>query len=131
MIITSFLIFSKGQNVMSEHLKAKTDNLRIFSNSIKRRAGLYSELAKIDGKDMAGSLKATRCAPAPGKKVQKVGFILFWVPEPTGITMAIGAPMMLAGRYLEKKYNSSTLSDIGTSTKDAATSIKDFKEAVF
>lgn len=116
---------------MSEHLKAKVDNLRIFSNSIKRRAGLYSDLAKIDEKHLTGSLKATRSAPAPGKKVQKVGFILFWVPEPTGITMAIGAPMMLAGRYLEKKYNSSTISDIGTSTKEAATSIKDFKEAVF
>lgn len=116
---------------MNDHLKKKTDNLRIFSNSAKRRANLYSEIAKMDGNDLVNSLKSTRSAPAPGKKVQKVGFILFWVPEPTGITMAIGAPMMLAGRYLEKKYNSSTISDIGSSTKDAASSIKDFKDSVF
>lgn len=116
---------------MNDHLKNKVTHLRVFSNSAKRRAGLYSDLAKMNGKQLGQSLGALQRAPAPGKKVQKIGFILFWLPEPTGITMAVGGPMILAGRYLEKKYNSSTISDIGTSTKDSANSIRDFKDAVF
>ena len=38
------------------------------------------------------------------KKIQKLGFIMLWIPEPTGVTCAVGAPMILAGRYLDKKY---------------------------
>ena len=28
---------------------------------------------------------------------------MLWIPEPTGVTVAVGAPMILAGRYLDKK----------------------------
>ena len=59
--------------------------------------------------------------------MQKLGFIMLWIPEPTGVTCAVGAPMILAGRYLDRKYNGSTLKDIGEHTKETITSINSFK----
>ena len=69
-------------------------------------------------------------ASAPGKKMQKLGFIMLWIPEPTGVTCVVGAPMILAGRYLDKKYNGSTLKDIGEHTQETLTSINNFKTHV-
>ena len=54
---------------------------------------------------------------------------MLWIPEPTGVTCAVGGPMILAGRYLDKKYNGATLKDIGEHTKETLTSINSFKTA--
>ena len=91
---------------------------------------MYSEITSFDDKHTASSLGALRKASAPGKKLQKVGFLMLWIPEPTGITCAIGGPMIVAGRYLDKKYNSSTLHDVGHQTKNTLSSISDFKNSV-
>ena len=69
-------------------------------------------------------------ASPPGKKLQKIGFLMLWIPEPTGVTCAIGGPMIVAGRYLDKKYNSSTLHDIGHQTKNTISSISDFRNSL-
>jgi hypothetical protein len=62
--------------------------------------------------------------------MQKLGFLMLWIPEPTGVTVALGAPMILAGRYLDKKYNGSTLKDIGHSTNHTLSSISQFKASL-
>jgi len=116
---------------MEDALTKKLKTLRAFSSSFKRRASIYSEIAKIDDSKTAKSLGALHRAPAPGKKLQKIGFIMLWVPEPTGVTCAIGGPMILAGRYLDKKFNGSTIADIGENTRDTASSISDFKSSIF
>ncbi len=115
---------------MVNHLKTRLDKIRRYSDSVKRRTSLYSDIAKIDGKPTANSLGALQKAPAPGKKLQKIGFIMLWVPEPTGVTCALGGPMIVAGRYLEKKYNSATIYDIGHETKNTFSTLKDFKNSV-
>ncbi len=115
---------------MEDALTKKLKTLRAFSSSLKRRASIYSEIAKIDDSKTAKSLGALHRAPAPGKKLQKIGFIMLWVPEPTGVTCAIGGPMILAGRYLDKKFNGSTIADIGENTRDTASSINDFKSSI-
>jgi len=115
---------------MTDPLKARLEKLRKSSESAKRRANLYTEVAKIDGSHTASSLCALQKASAPGKKLQKVGFLMLWVPEPTGVTCAIGAPMIIAGRYLDKKYNGATIHDIGHETKNALSSISDFKNSI-
>lgn len=116
---------------MDDLLNVKLKKMRAISESAKRRAGLYSELSKVDDKRTATSLRALQKAPAPGGKLQKIGFIIFWVPEPTGVTNLIGGPMILAGKYLEKIYNGSTIHDIGHETKNTVSSIQDFKKSVF
>ena len=115
---------------MPDALKERLDKIRKFSDSAKRRADLYTDMAKIDDTRTARSLGALQKASAPGKKLQKIGFLMLWVPEPTGVTCAVGGPMILAGRYLDKKYNGATIHDIGNETKSTMSSIKDFKSSV-
>ena len=115
---------------MVDLLKARLEKLRKSSESAKRRANLYTEIAKINEGPTTSSLGALQKAPAPGKKLQKIGFLMLWVPEPTGVTCAVGAPMIVAGRYLDKKYNGATIHDIGHEAKNAFSSIRDFKNSI-
>ena len=112
---------------MADMLQERVRKLRLMGESAKRRSNLYSGISDLDDKKTATSLGALNRASAPGKKIQKLGFIMLWIPEPTGVTCAVGAPMILAGRYLDKKYNGSTLKDIGEHAKEALTSINNFK----
>jgi len=91
---------------------------------------MYADLAKLDNGQAKRSLSALHNAPAPGKKIQKIGFIMLWIPEPTGITCAVGGPMILAGKYLEKVYNGAKISDVGNHTKDSFSTIHDFINSV-
>jgi hypothetical protein len=112
---------------MADMLQERVRKLRLMGESAKRRSNLYSGISDLDDKKTATSLGALNRASAPGKKMQKLGFLMLWIPEPTGVTCAVGAPMILAGRYLDKKYNGSTLKDIGEHTKKTLTSINNFK----
>ena len=115
---------------MADPLRAKIERLKIMKESASRRSSLYSDLGNLDDKKTSESLGALNRASAPGKKMQKLGFVMLWIPEPTGVTVAVGAPMILAGRYLDKKYNGSTLKDIGHNTHEALSSIHKFKESL-
>ena len=115
---------------MEDALAKKVAQLRAYSGSVKRRNSMYYDIAKIHDKNTVKSLGALHKAPAPGKKLQKIGFIMFWVPEPTGVTCAVGGPMILAGRYLEKKYNSATISDVGHHVRESFSSISDLKSSI-
>ncbi|HXG74904.1 MAG TPA: hypothetical protein VNK44_08835 [Candidatus Nitrosotenuis sp.] len=108
----------------------RIEQIKQISASIKRRHAVYSDIAKLDDAKTTDSMKALRKAPDPGGKIQKIGFIIFWIPEPTGITNAIGAPMILAGRFLEKKYNGATIKDIGKAAKDNQQIFSHFKDTV-
>ena len=101
-----------------------------MKESAKRRNELYSGLVKLNDENTSRSLRALTNAPAPGKKIQKIGFSMCWIPEPTGITCAVGGPMILAGRYLEKVYNGAKISDIGNHTKESFSTIHDFKNSM-
>lgn len=114
---------------MNEHQR-RMRRMRLMSDSLKRRANLYSSISSLDRKDSAKSLTALRKAPDPGGKLQKIGFIVFWIPEPTGISNAVAAPMILTGRYLQKRYNGATIKDIGEETKNHKHTISSFKDAV-
>ena len=115
---------------MVDLLKARLEKLRKSSESAKRRANLYTDIAKMNNGNNMSSLGALQKAPAPGKKLQKIGFLMLWVPEPTGVTCAVGAPLIVAGRYLDKKYNGATIHDIGHETKNTISSINDFKNSI-
>ncbi len=113
---------------MVDHLKTHLEKLRKVSDSAKRRASLYTDMAKFDGKLTAQSLRCTRRAPSPGKKMQKIGVALALAPEP--VTTPIGIVLIAAGTILEKKYNGATIHDIGHETKRTISTINDFKSTV-
>ena len=112
---------------MVDTLDEKLKRIRAIGESARRRSNLYSGISGLDDKKTAESLGALNRASAPGKKMQKLGFVMLWIPEPTGVTCAVGGPMILAGRYLDKKYNGATLKDIGQHTQEAMASISNFK----
>ena len=112
---------------MTDSIQERVRHIRLMTESAKRRSSIYSGISSFNDKKTADSLGALNRASAPGKKIQKLGFIMLWIPEPTGVTCAVGAPMILAGRYLDKKYNGSTLKDIGEHTKETISSINSFR----
>ena len=124
--LSNFVLLSN----MNDHLQKHIEKLKIMKESAKRRSELYSGIVKLNDKSTTRSLRALTKASAPGKKIQKIGFIMFWIPEPTGITCAVGGPMILAGKYLEKVYNGAKISDIGDHTKDTFSTIHDFKDSM-
>jgi len=124
--LSNFVLLSN----MKDHLQKHVEKLKIMKESAKRRSELYSDLVKLNDENTMRSLRALTKPSAPGKKIQKIGFIMLWIPEPTGITCAVGGPMILAGRYLEKVYNGSKISDIGNHTKDTFSTIHDFKDSM-
>ena len=115
---------------MEDPFQRRIEKLKIIRESAKRRNEMYSDLLKFDDKNTRRSLSALTKAPAPGKKISKIGFIMLWIPEPTGITCAVGGPMILAGRYLDKVYNGAKVSDVHSHTKDSFSTIHDFKDSV-
>ena len=115
---------------MTDSLREQIERLKIMKESASRRSSLYSDLGALDHKKTSQSLGALNRASAPGKKMQKLGFVMLWIPEPTGVTVALGAPMIQAGRYLDKKYNGSTLKDIGHNTHETLSSIHNFKASL-
>jgi len=115
---------------MTDPLIEKIERLKLIKESASRRSSLYSDISNLDDKQTSQSLGALNRASAPGKKMQKLGFIMLWIPEPTGVTVAVGAPMILAGRFLDKKYNGTTLKDIGHNTHETLSSIHKFKTSL-
>lgn len=115
---------------MDENHRKSIHRIKKLTESIKRRNEVYSGIAKMDDRGTARSMRALQKAPSPGKKLQKIGWIVFWIPEPTGITNAIGAPMILGGKYLDRVYNSATIFDVGHQTKNTIGSIRDFKDTI-
>ena len=113
---------------MVDHLKARLDKVRKASDSVKRRASLYSDMSNIDDKGTARSMRSLQKAPSPGKKMQKIGVALLLAPEP--VTTPIGLALMGAGTILNKKYNGATIHDIGHETKSTISTINDFKSSV-
>ena len=115
---------------MQDSLQKHIEKLKIMKESAKRRSELYTNIVKLNDKDTTRSLRALTKAPAPGKKIQKIGFIMFWIPEPTGVTCAVGGPMILAGKYLEKVYNGAKITDIDNHTKESFSTNHDFKNSM-
>ena len=113
---------------MDKDLRTGIHKIKRLRDSMKRRAEVYSALGGLDDTGTARSLAALHRVPAPGKKLQKIGFILFFMPEPFGITNVIGGPMILAGRYLDRIYNGATLKDIGHETKKFASHVNQIKD---
>jgi hypothetical protein len=113
---------------MDEHYKKHIARIKKIGESVKRRTEIYSGLASLDDRGTARSLGSLQRASAPGKKLQKIGFILFWIPEPLMITNAVAVPMIIAGKYMDRVYNGATISDVGHETRNMFGTINDIKE---
>ena len=113
---------------MEEEYRKSIHRIKKITESVKRRNEVYSGLAKMDDRETARSMKALQKAPSPGKKMQKIGLGLLLAPEP--VTTPIGCALIVAGKILEKKYNSTTIMDVGHETNNTVAAIKDIKDTI-
>lgn len=113
---------------MDENHRKSIHRIKKLIESVKRRNEVYSGIAKMDDRGTARSMRALQKASSPGKKIQKVGLGLLLAPEP--VTTPIGCALMVAGKILEKKYNSSTIVDVGHETNNTFDTIKDIKDTI-
>jgi len=113
---------------MDEGVKAGIDKIKKVSDSLHRRAKIYSELGKIDDRGVARAMGSVQRAPSPGRKITKIGFIMLFSPDPFTTPFAI--PTIIAGRYLEKVYNGATIKDVGQETKDFFTDMSSIREKI-
>ena len=60
---------------MDEGVRHGIDKIKKVRDSLHRRAKIYSELGRMDDRGTARALGALQRAPAPGKKITKIGFI--------------------------------------------------------
>ncbi len=111
---------------MDEGVRQGIDKIKKVSESLHRRARIYSELGKIDDRGTARALGSLQRAPAPGKKITKIGFIFLLSPDP--FTTPLGIPMIIAGKYLEKVYNGATIKDVGQETKNFFSDYSNLKD---
>ncbi|MGI0003655.1 MAG: hypothetical protein ACRD91_05520 [Nitrosopumilaceae archaeon] len=113
---------------MDENHKKSIHRIKKLTESVKRRNEVYSGLANIEDKETARSMRVLQKAPSPGKKLQKIGLGLLLAPEP--VTTPIGCALIVTGKILEKKYNSTTIVDIGNETTNTIDTIKDIKDTI-
>lgn len=113
---------------MDEGVRQGIDKIKKFKDSLHRRAKIYSELGMMDDRGTARALGALQRAPAPGKKITKIGFIFLLSPDP--FTTPLGIPMIIAGKYLEKVYNGATIKDVGQETKNFFSDYSNLKDKI-
>lgn len=113
---------------MDEELREGIHKIKRLRDSMKRRAQVYSSLGSLDDSGTARSLGVLQRSPAPGKKIQKIGFIFLFSPDP--FTTFIGPPIILAGKYLDRVYNGATIKDVGVETRNFVTGFSDIKEKI-
>jgi hypothetical protein len=113
---------------MDEGIKTGIDKIKKVRDSLHRRAKVYSDLGKLDDRGVARAMSSVQRAPAPGKKITKIGFIMLVSPDPFSTPFAI--PTIIAGKYLEKVYNGATIKDIGHETKNFFTDMSSIKDEI-
>jgi hypothetical protein len=111
---------------MDKGIKTDIDKIKKVRDSLHRRAKIYSELGTLDDRGVARALGSVQRAPAPGKKITKIGFVFLLSPDP--ITTPFGIPMIIAGKYLERAYNGATIKDIVQETKNFFTDMSSIKD---
>ncbi len=96
---------------------------------LKRRMELRSSmLSVIADSKVKASLDGIRHAPQLSKKISRLGWMLFWIPEPTMVSTAVGIPMILAGKALDRYYNSLTVKGLYEETARALKSLESLSE---
>ena len=113
---------------MEDRMRNNILRIKKMRESAKRRAEIYSNLGSLDDRGTARALGSLQRASAPGKKIQKIGFLLLLSPEP--FTTVAAVPMILAGKYLDRVYNGATIADVGHETKSFSGNISDFKDRI-
>lgn len=95
-------------------------------DSLKNKVDLYANVTNLNNSKLKGPLKSLVHASAPGKKLTKLGWAVFWFPEPTMISHAVGLPMIVGGKLLERHYTGTTIKHVGLEATKTLKSLEEF-----
>ena len=111
---------------MSGNQNDNVKKVNVAVDSLKNKANLYAGLANLNNSGIKEPLKNLVNASTPGKKLVKIGWALFWIPEPTMISNAVGLPMVAAGKVLDRYYSGTTIKHVGEEARKTLHSLEEF-----
>jgi len=95
-------------------------------DSLNSKANLYANVANLKSSEMKGSLKSLVHASAPGKKISRIGWAIFWIPEPTMVSHLVALPMIVGGKLMNRYYSGTTIKHVGEEARKTLNSLQEF-----
>jgi len=95
-------------------------------DSLKNKANLYADVTNLKNSKLRTPLKGLVHASAPGKKISRLGWVLFWVPEPTMVSHLVALPMIAGGKLLDRYYSGTTIKHVGEETRKTLNTLEEF-----
>lgn len=111
---------------MVEDFKNDVKKVNVAVDSLKGKANLYANVTNLNNNKLKGSLKSLVHSSAPGKKVSRIGWALFWIPEPLMITNIVGLPMIAGGKLLDRYYSGTTIKHVSDEARKTLNSLEEF-----
>jgi len=111
---------------MDENCKENVKKVNTAVDSLKNRVDVYANVTNLKNTKLKSSLNSLVHASAPGKKISKIGWAVFWVPEPTMISNLVGLPMIAGGKLLDRYYNGAKIKHIGEEARKTLNSLEEF-----
>jgi hypothetical protein len=111
---------------MVEDCKNNVKKVNTAIDSLKSKANLYANVTNLNNNKLKEPLKDLVHASAPGKKVNRIGWAMFWIPEPTMISNLVGLPMIVGGKLLDRYYSGTTIKHVGEEARKTLNSLQEF-----
>lgn len=111
---------------MSGDCKDNARKVNSAVDSLKSKVNLYTDVTNLNSSRLKGPLKSLVHASAPGKKLSKIGWVMFWIPEPTMISNIVGLPLIAGGKLLDRYYNGTTINHVGEEARKTLNSLEEF-----
>jgi len=111
---------------MAEDFKGNVKKINVAVDSLKSKANMYTNVTNLNNGKLKGPLKSLVHASAPGKKISRIGWAVFWIPEPTMISNLVGLPMIVGGKLLDRYYSGATIKHVGEEARKTLNSLEEF-----
>ncbi len=93
-------------------------------DSLKNKANMYENISNLNNKSLKTPMRDLMHSSAPGKKLTRIGAIIFWIPEPTMISNLVGLPMMAGGKLLDRYYTGTTIKHVNEEARKTLESLQ-------
>jgi hypothetical protein len=111
---------------MAEHFKGNVKKVNVTVDSLKGKTDMYANIANLNSDKLKGPLKDLIHSSAPGKKISRIGWAVFWIPEPTMISNLAALPMIVGGKLLDRHYSGTTIKHVAEEARKTLNSLQEF-----
>jgi len=111
---------------MSEDCKDNVKKVNTAVDSLKSKVNMYASVTNLNNGKLNEPLKSLVHASAPGKKISRIGWAIFWIPEPTMISNLVGLPMIAGGKLLDRYYTGAKIKHVGEEARKTINALEEF-----